>query len=318
MRALVTGAAGFLGSHLCDELVRQGHEVDGLDDLSTGRARNLAQLHGSFRPFRLVTGSVLDEVMVERLARHADVVYHLAAAVGTFTIRDHGRHSLHVNLEGTRNVTEAARRVGAALLFTSSSEVYGTTPGVLSEGSPRIMGSPLRPRWSYAEAKAADESLVAAYARDGLRAVIVRPFNIAGPRQRADFGMVIPRFVQQALAGTDLTVHGHGTQQRTFCHVADAVPSLAALPQLPAAYGQAVNLGSAHQVSISALAQRVIELTGSSSKVSYLPLADVMGRDWDDTPRGVPDCTVLHGLTGFRAARDLDTVIGDVIEFERG
>ena len=312
VRALVTGAAGFIGSHLCDELVWRGHTVSGLDDLSTGNLENLADLQSP--SFRLVRGSVLDESLVYRLVRRADVVYHLAAAVGTFTIRDQWQRSLQVNLEGTQNVVEAAMHYGVPLLFTSTSEVYGVTPGVLHENSPRTLGSPLRPRWAYAEAKAVDESLVSACVRDsGLRAVIVRLFNVAGPRQSADFGMVIPRFVRQALAGEALVVHGLGDQRRTFCHVGDVVPALAALPRIPEAHGRAVNIGAARQVTIRDLAARVLELSGGNGTVVYQPLADVMGRDWDDMERGVPDCTTARELAGFRVARDLDDIIRDII-----
>jgi UDP-glucose 4-epimerase len=266
-----------------------------------------------------VTGSVLEENLVYRLARRADVIYHLAAAVGTLTIRDHWRHSLEVNLEGTRNVTTAAARYGAVLLFTSTSEIYGTTPGSLQEDALRTLGSPLRPRWAYAEAKAADESMISAYARDhGLRAVIVRPFNIAGPWQSAEFGMVIPRFVQQALAGESLTVHGDGSQRRSFCHVADVVPALATLPLVPEAYGRAVNIGASEQVSVGHLAIRVLELAGGTGKVTYQPLEDVMGADWDDMQRGVPDCTAVRELAGFQVTRSLDDIIRDVIVSQGG
>lgn len=317
VRALVTGAAGFLGSHLCDELIRQGADVYGLDDMSTGNPGNLSALRGNLS-FRLVTGSVLDQDLVGQLTRRADAVYHLAGAVGTFTIRDHWRRSLQVNLEGTQHVAGAAARYRVPLLFASSSEVYGITPGVLREDSLRTLGSPLRPRWAYAEAKAADESLVSAYARDdGLAAVIVRLFNVAGPRQSANFGMVIPRFVRQALAGEGLTVHGSGDQKRSFCHVADVVPVLATLPHLPAAHGRAVNIGSADQISIRELAERVLKLTSWNGKVTYLPLAEAMGSDWDDMQRGVPDCTVAREL-GFTIIRNLDDIITDVITSQAG
>lgn len=318
LRVLVTGAAGFIGSHLCEELVSAGYQVAGLDDLSTGRLPNLAGLAGS-HDFGLVCGSVLDRDLVFRLVQRADVVYHLAAAVGTFTIRDKWLHSLHVNLDGTRNVAEAAAEFGVPLLFTSSSEVYGTTQGSLSEGSPCTLGSPLRPRWAYAEAKALDESFIAACAQElGLNAVIARLFNVAGPRQSADYGMVIPRLVRQALAGEPLTVFGAGDRTRCFCHVADVVPALASLPFNPEAHGRAVNIGSSSSVSIMRLAIRVRKLAGSDSQIISVPLRDVMGGNWDDMRRGTPDCSVAERLAGFKLSRDLYDIICSVIEEQRG
>jgi len=315
LRALVTGAAGFIGSHLCEELVHGGYQVTGLDDLSTGRPANLASVreHISFR-----RGSVLDSALVRELAGNADVVYHLAAAVGTFTIRDQWRHSLHVNLDGTCNVVEAAAARRIPLLFTSSSEVYGTSHGVLTESAPRTLGSPLRPRWAYAEAKALDESLISACAQElGLKAVIARLFNVAGPRQSAEYGMVIPRFVRQALAGEPITVFGTGDRTRSFCHVADVVPVLASLPFNYEAYGRVVNIGSASPVSIRSLAVRVRDLAGSHSAVVCEPLRGVMGENWDDMRRGVPDCLAAQQLAGFKVSGDLDDIIRSVIEEQR-
>lgn len=318
MRCFVAGAAGFIGSHLCEELISQGHTVTGLDDFSTGNPGNLAGLSGN-PDFRVVCGSVLDRDLVFQLVQQADVVYHLAAAVGTFTIRDRWLHSLHVNLDGTRNVAEAAAEYGVPLLFTSSSEIYGITQGSLSEGSPCTLGSPLRPRWAYAEAKALDESFIAACAQElGLNAVIARLFNVAGPRQSADYGMVIPRLVRQALAGEPLTVFGAGDRTRCFCHVADVVPALASLPFSNEAYGRAVNIGSSSPVSIMRLAVRVRKLAGSDSQIISVPLQDVMGETWDDMRRGTPDCSVAQQLAGFKASIDLDGIICSVIEEQRG
>ena len=314
-RVLVTGCAGFLGSHLCEELADCGFAVTGLDDLSTGRMVNLEGVRDRMTFHR---GSVLDADLTGALAGDADVVYHLAAAVGTFTIRDRWLHSLRVNVDGTRNVAEAAAQAGVPLLFTSSSEVYGSTPGVLAEGAPRRLGSPLRPRWAYAEAKALDESFIAAAAQElGLKAVIVRLFNVAGPRQRPDFGMVIPRFVRQALAGEPLTVFGTGDRTRCFCHVADVVPVLAGLPFNPEAHGRAVNVGGSDTVSIRQLAARVAELAGSRSPVRCEPLADVMGGNWDDMLRGVPDTSAARDLAGFKTSMDLDDIIRSVIVEQR-
>ena len=229
---------GFIGSHLVEQLLAAGHEVTGLDDFSTGREQNLAAAAGQSQ-FRLVRGTILDQAAVDELTAGSDLVFHLAAAVGAFVIRDKTLESLRTNIHGTENVVAAASRHGARLLAASTSEIYGknTTIG-LREDDDRMIGSPLKSRWSYAEAKAIDESLIDAYVRErGLRAVIVRLFNTVGPRQTGRYGMVIPRFVRQALTGQPLTVFGTGDQIRCFCHVHDVVPALMALvpPAAPAA-----------------------------------------------------------------------------------
>ena len=266
MKSFVTGAAGFIGSHLTTELLSAGHEVVGLDDLSTGQPENLAAV-ASHPGFRLVEGSILDRDLVDELTTGADRVFHFAAAVGSFVIRDRTLESLRTNIHGTENVVEAAHRNNARILVASTSEIYGKNDKVgLREDDDRIVGSPLRSRWSYAEAKAIDESLIDAYVRErGLWAVIARLFNTVGPRQTGRYGMVIPRFVRQALAGEPLTVFGTGEQVRCFCHVHDVIPALTALIETDQACGRAVNLGSSEQVSIGELARRVIRLTGSAS-----------------------------------------------------
>jgi UDP-glucose 4-epimerase len=315
MKCLVTGAAGFIGSHLSDALVAAGHEVAGLDDLSTGRLENLAAVAGH-PSFRLVQGSILDQRLVDELADGADRVFHLAAAVGSFVIRDRTLAALRTNIHGTEHVVEAAYRNRARVLVASTSEIYGKNDKVgLTEEDDRISGSPLKSRWSYAEAKAIDESLVDAYVRElGLRAVIVRLFNTVGPRQTGRYGMVIPRFVRQALAGEALTVFGTGEQIRCFCHVHDVIPALAALIDCDEAVGRAVNLGSSEQVSIEGLARRVIELTGSASQVTRSSYLAAYGSGYEDMMRRVPDCSLAGGLAGFRATRKLDDILRAVID----
>jgi UDP-glucose 4-epimerase len=314
MRCFVTGAAGFIGSHLTEELLAAGHSVVGLDDLSTGREQNLAAVSGHPR-FEFVTGSILDGPTVDRLAGGADRIFHLAAAVGAFVIRDKALDSLRTNIHGTENVVAAASKHGARLLVASTSEIYGknTTVG-LREDDDRVIGSPLRSRWSYAEAKAIDESLVDGYVRErGLRAVIVRLFNTVGPRQSGRYGMVIPRFVRQALTGEPLTVFGTGEQIRCFCHVQDVVPALTTLVDSDAAAGLAVNLGSSEQVSINELARKVIEATGSGSQIERSSYLDVYGSGYEDMQRRVPDCTLARQLVGFTPARSLTEIIKAVI-----
>jgi len=318
MKCLVTGAAGFIGSHLVEELLAAGHVVAGLDDFSTGREQNLAAVT-SHPDLRMVRGSVLDRQALDELTAGADCVFHLAAAVGAFVIRDKTLESLQTNIHGTENVVAAASRHGARLLLASTSEIYGKNMTIgLREDDDRIIGSPLRSRWSYAEAKAIDESLVDAYMRErGLRAVIVRLFNTVGPRQSGRYGMVLPRFVRQALAGEPLTVFGTGEQIRCFCHVSDVVPALIRLTGTDRASGRAVNLGSSEQVSIGQLARRVIAATGSSSGIEHASYLDAYGSGYEDMQRRVPNCELAGELVGFRATRTLDEIIRAVIADQR-
>ena len=315
MRYFITGAAGFIGSHLTEALLDAGHEVTGLDDLSTGRLENLAAVTPHPR-FRLVLGSILDADLVDDLCDGADRVFHLAAAVGAFVIRDQTLESLRTNIHGTEHVVEAAHRNGARILVASTSEIYGKNTKVgIREDDDRLAGSPLKSRWSYSEAKAIDESLVSAYVTEhGLWAVIARLFNTVGPRQSGRYGMVIPRLVRQGLAGEPLTVFGTGDQVRCFCHVHDVIPALIALTESEAAAGRAVNLGSSEQVSITGLAERVIAATGSRSGITRSSYLEAYGDGYEDMQRRVPDCTLARGLVGFEPARTLDDIIGAVIE----
>ena len=319
MRAFVTGAAGFIGSHLVEALLADGHQVAGLDDLSTGRRENLAAVARHPR-FTLVQGSITDARLVDELTAGADHVYHLAAAVGAFVIRDRTLESLRTNIHGTETVVDAAHREGARLLIASTSEIYGKNTKVgLTEDDDRLIGSPLKSRWSYAEAKAIDESLVEAYVREmGLRAVIVRLFNTVGPRQTGRYGMVIPRFVRQALANEPLTVFGTGTQVRCFCHVLDVIPALTALIASDRACGRAVNLGSSEQVSIGQLAERVIAAAGSASGITRSSYLEAYGSGYEDMQRRVPDCSLARELTGFAPRRTLDDIIAAVIADHAG
>jgi nucleoside-diphosphate-sugar epimerase len=318
MKIFVTGAAGFIGSHLVENLLSDGHQVTGLDDLSTGRLSNLRHVADHPR-FHLVQGSILDQSLVSELTAGCDQVYHLAAAVGSFVIRDRTLDALRTNIHGTENVVEAATRSGAVLLAASTSEIYGKNgkPG-LSEDDDRIIGSPLMSRWSYAEAKAIDESLIDAYGRErGLKAVIIRFFNTVGPRQTGRYGMVIPRFTRQALAGEPITVYGTGDQVRCFCHVHDVIPALSRLLATPAAYGRAVNLGNNEPISINDLAKRIIIATRSSSDISYTPYLDAYGPGYEDMLRRMPDCTLARNLCGFAPQLTLDDIIEAVIEDQK-
>jgi UDP-glucose 4-epimerase len=313
MTTLVTGGAGFIGSHLTESLLSSGEDVIVLDDLSTGSEQNLAGVlnHPSLQ---FVKGSILDESLVDDLASRVHTIYHLAAAVGTFTIIDKTLESLHTNLHGTERVITSALRHGARVLIASTSEIYGKNTKIgLREDDDRHIGSPLKNRWSYAEAKAIDETLAYLYSVEhGLQTVIVRLFNTVGPRQTGRYGMVIPRFVRQALAGEPLTVFGTGDQIRCFCHVHDVVPALRALMADSRAYGQAFNIGGTEQVSISQLAERVRTVLRSSSTTVRVPYESAYGAGFEDMQRRVPDCTRARQLIGFQPSRSLADIIRDV------
>ncbi|GLY08371.1 MULTISPECIES: SDR family NAD(P)-dependent oxidoreductase [Actinoplanes] len=314
-KALVTGGAGFIGSHLCDHLVALGHEVLILDDLSTGSAANIAHLRSS-PAMRFVQGSIMDKALVDELVAEAGLVFHLAAAVGVHTIVDKPLASLHVNLYGTENVVEAAARHGVPYAIASTSEIYGKNDAeLLDEDADRILGSPLKSRWSYAAAKGLDELVAMEHSRaSGVPCVIFRLFNVVGSRQTGRYGMVVPRFVGQALNGEPITVHGTGRQRRCFGSVHDVVPAMAALMAEPEAHGRAVNLGGREEASIAELADRVRELTGSASDVRFVPYREAYGPGFEDMERRMPDLTLAGRLIGYAPQYRLDDIIKTVID----
>lgn len=313
---LVTGGAGFIGSHLVERLLARGRRVLVLDDLSTGSRANLAGLAaGAGRPaLELVEGSVTDEGLVGRLVERSARVFHLAATVGMRLVVERPAHTLAVNLRGAQTVIEAAARAGRPLLLASSSEVYGKGVRIpFHEDDELLLGATSRRRWSYAVSKAQAEHQALAWRRErGLPVVVARFFNTVGPRQSASHGMVLPTFVRQALAGEPLTVHGTGRQTRCFVDVRDTVEAVLRLADEPRAVGRVVNVGAETEVSIRALAERVVAVTGSSSAIVHLPHAQVFGADFDDVQRRVPDLDRLERLTGLRPAIDLDRTIADV------
>ncbi|MGK3205781.1 NAD-dependent epimerase/dehydratase family protein [Amycolatopsis sp. MEPSY49] len=319
MRYLITGGAGFIGSHLTEHLLERGHEVVALDNLSTGTLDNLAGFRDN-PGFRFVRGSVTDPSAVEACMAGIDAIFHLAAAVGVFTILDKTMDSLRTNLHGTETMLDAALQHDVPILVASTSEIYGkNTADGLTEDADRIIGSPLKNRWSYAEAKALDETFAYLYAVEhGLRTVIVRPFNTVGPRQTGRYGMVIPRFVKQALAGEPITVFGDGQQTRCFCHVHDVVPALVALLSDETAYGKVFNLGSTEQTTIAQLAERVIAATGSASTIAKVPYEEAYGDGYEDMQRRIPDCTRANQQIGFSPTRTLDDIISAVVADRRG
>lgn len=310
---LITGGAGFIGSHLVDALVARGDQVMILDDLSTGRHDNLRQ-HSGNPQVEFILGSILNEGLVDDSVRRADVVLHLAAAVGVNLIVDRPLESLATNIRGSEIVIERCHKYGRKILVTSTSEIYGkNTSDSLSEDDDRILGSPLKTRWSYSEAKAIEEVLAYAYWREkGLPAVIVRLFNTVGPRQVGHYGMVVPRFVEQAVRNAPITVYGDGTQRRCFCHVADVVDGVLGLVEEPAAEGRVFNLGGVREISITDLAQTVRTQIGSSSEIVYIPYDEAYEYGFEDMERRVPNTTRVRDLLGWEPSRDLPTIIEDV------
>jgi UDP-glucose 4-epimerase len=318
MNYLITGGAGFIGSHLADRLIARGDSVVALDDLSTGSLDNVAHLKDEPR-FRLEHGSILDPDIVRRLTAEANAVVHLAAAVGVKLIVERPLESFITNVRGTEIVLEAAADRGRKILITSTSEIYGkNVSGPLHEDSDRILGSPLKSRWSYSTAKAVDEMFANAYWRErGTPTIIVRLFNTVGPRQTGEFGMVVPRFARLALRDEDLTVYGDGSQRRCFCHIADVVYALVRLIDHPEAVGGVFNVGSQNEITINELAATVIAMTGSSSRVVRIPYDEAYEEGFEDMQRRIPDTTRLRELTGWEPVRSLDEILSDVIAFER-
>jgi UDP-glucose 4-epimerase len=318
MKALITGGAGFIGSHLADVLLDGGHSVIALDNLSTGQHRNIEHLLGR-TDFEFVLGSILNADLVDDCVSRSDVVFHLAAAVGVNLIVEKPLESLATNIRGSEIVFEKAHKHGTKVLVTSTSEIYGkNTSDRLGEEDDRILGSPLKSRWSYSEAKAIEEILAYTYFKQkGLQTYIVRLFNTVGPRQTGHYGMVIPRFVSQAVRGEAVTVYGDGSQTRCFCYVGDVTKALLALVEHPEAVGRVFNIGGTDEISMDALAHRVIELSGSDSKVRYVPYEEAYEEGFEDMQRRVPDTTRARDLIGFVPTAGLDDIIRMVVQYHR-
>jgi UDP-glucose 4-epimerase len=318
-KALITGGAGFIGSHLSELLLADGWEVFALDDLSTGSIDNVAHLRE--RPdYHLVVDSVLSPSIVSELVHKCDVVYHLAAAVGVRLIVEQPVHTLVTNVQGTENVLEYCNRFGKRVLVASSSEVYGDhrDERPLVEEARRVYGPVTEKRWLYADSKAMDEFLALAYHQErGLDCVIVRLFNTVGARQSGQYGMVIPRFVHAALAGAPLEVHGDGTQTRSFCHVSDTIRALRALMEERAISGEIFNVGSTERIRIVDLAERVLDLTGSGSELVFVPYDEVYGLGIEDTLHREPSIEKIAVAIGWRPQRGLGEILADVVEHAR-
>jgi len=320
VRYLITGGAGFIGSHLADALVARGDSVVLLDDLSTGRAINIRHLLEGRNADRVEfqEGSVLQYRVVEELVSRVDVVAHLAASVGVQLIVKKPLETLLNNVRGTEILLDAADKHGTKVLVTSTSEIYGkNASGPLSEDSDRILGTPFKARWAYSTSKAVDEIFAYEYWRQRhLPTIVVRLFNCAGPRQTGTYGMVIPRFVRQALSGEDLTVYGDGEQTRCFCHVHDTVRALVQLLDSPAAIGDVFNVGSQREISIRALADLVIQLAGSGSGVRFIPYGEAYEPGFEDMERRLPDISKIARAIGWRPTLSLEDIVQGVIDHE--
>ncbi len=316
MRALITGGAGFIGSHLAERLIHLGHHVSVLDDLSTGRLENVAHLQGQ-AGFRFTRGSVTNDSIVGHMIDDADVIFHLAAAVGVKLVVEAPIHTIETNVHGTETVLRHASRQRKLVLLASTSEVYGKGLKLpFSEDADLVLGAPSKTRWGYATSKLLDEFMALAYWEERQAPVIVvRLFNTVGPRQSSRYGMVLPNFVKWALDGAPITVHGDGTQTRSFTWVGDVVSAMIALIHEPKAIGDVFNIGNGAEVSIRELAARVKMMTQSDSPIRYVPYAEAFDESFEDMPRRVPDISKIGRVVGYRPTVHLDEIIEHVVDY---
>lgn len=314
MRYLITGGAGFIGSHLTEKLISRNDSVVILDNMSTGSSRNIVTFQSKVD---LVSGSILDRKVVDKLVEKSDFVIHLAAALGVLNIVNKPLDSLKTNLQGTEIVLESANNYSKPILIASTSEIYGKNDKVpLNEEDDRVIGHPLKSRWSYSEAKAVDESLAYFYYLENhLPVRIVRFFNTVGPRQVGDYGMVVPRFVSAALRNEPINVYGSGDQIRCFCHVGDAIRALMLVIDSDKAIGEVFNIGNNQQISIIDLAKKVIEITGSKSEIRKIPYSEAYPEGFEDMQRRVPDISKIKNALGWSPEIGLDQIIRDIADF---
>lgn len=315
MKILITGGAGFVGSHLADKLHGEGHEITVIDDLSTGRYSNVEHLEGK-DGFRLIIDTVLNAKLMEELIRESDRVFHMASAVGVRLIMERPVQTIETIFRGTDVVLGFCSRYRKRVLIPSTSEVYGKSTEVpFREENDIIKGSTSKHRWAYACAKELDEFLALAHWKESrLPVAVVRLFNTVGPRQTGQYGMVVPNFVKAAVRNEPLTVHGDGTQSRCFGHVLDVVEALAKILETPACFGQVMNIGNDQEITIKGLAEKAIELTGSTSEIRYIPYEEAYGEGFEDMQRRVPSLEKAKKLIGYQPTRTLDEIINDVAE----
>lgn len=315
MKILITGGAGFVGSHLADKLFNEGHEITVIDDLSTGRYSNVEHLEGE-KNFRLIIDTVLNEKLMEELIRETDRVFHMASAVGVKLIMERPVKTIETIFRGTDVVLTFCSRYRKRVLVPSTSEVYGKGASVpFREDDDLLTGSTDKHRWAYACAKTLDEFLALAhYKETRLQVVVVRLFNTVGPRQTGQYGMVVPNFVKSAIKNEPLTVHGDGTQSRCFGHVSDIVEGLTRAIESPECFGQVINFGNDEEVSIEGLAKKAIAMTGSTSEIRYIPYDEAYGEGFEDMQRRVPSLEKAKRLVGYQPTRTLDDIINDVAE----
>jgi UDP-glucose 4-epimerase len=311
MRILLTGGAGFIGSHLADHYVAKGDQVTVLDNFSTGSQENIAHLAGKVIT---VDGDIRNVELVEKLTIDADLVLHMAAALGVNTILESPLESMSTNITGSEVVLNAAAKFNKRIIIASTSEIYGKNPKQpLSEADDRVVGAPQKIRWTYSDAKAIEEAMAfALYQEKKLPVTTVRLFNTVGPRQSGRYGMVVPRFVQAALKNEALTIYGDGTQSRVFCHVDDAVAAIAKMAATDATIGEVFNVGGSGEVSIKGLAEKVIATTKSQSVITYTPYSDAYPAGFEDIQRRVPDISKIKQAIGWAPTKDLETIIKDI------
>ena len=316
MRYLITGGAGFIGSHLTEKLISRNDSVVILDNMSTGSSGNIETFQGKVN---VKVGSILDRKVVDKLVKESDFVIHLAAALGVVNIVKKPLESLKINLQGTEVILESAYKYSKDILIASTSEIYGKNDKVpLNEEDDRVIGHPLKSRWSYSEAKAVDESLAYFYYLENqLPTRIVRFFNTVGPRQIGDYGMVVPRFVSAALRNEPIEVYGSGDQIRCFCHVSDVVRALLLVIDSEWTIGEVFNIGNNEQISIMDLAKKVIEITGSKSEIRKIPYSEAYPKGFEDMQRRVPDISKIKNSLGWSPEIGLDQIIRDIADFQR-